>query len=267
MLKGRLEDDRMLTGRGRYVSDWNLPGQAYAHFLRSDRAHAEIVSIESRTALASTGRHRGLHRRGSRSESRCRRRFRPKAAAAWSSSIPEGRRSPRGACASPAMRWRSSSPKARRPRRTRPSSSPWSTATCPPSSTPTEALAPGAPLVHDSVPGNIVLDYESGDEAKTKEAFAKAARVVARRRHFARGRQSHGAARLPCRLPVGPVPPLHVHAGRADHAQPALRGARRAARKDPRDRRGGGRRLRRALQPVPGVLRGALGGAQGSAAR
>ncbi len=28
MLKGRLEDDRMLTGRGRYVSDWNLPGQA-----------------------------------------------------------------------------------------------------------------------------------------------------------------------------------------------------------------------------------------------
>ncbi|HET9351532.1 MAG TPA: xanthine dehydrogenase family protein molybdopterin-binding subunit, partial [Burkholderiales bacterium] len=42
----------------------------------------------------------------------------------------------------------------------------------------TEALASGAPLVHDSVPGNMVLDYESGDEAKTKEAFAKAARVV-----------------------------------------------------------------------------------------
>ena len=47
MLKGRLEDDRMLTGRGRYVSDWNLPGQAYAHFVRSDRAHAEIVSIDT----------------------------------------------------------------------------------------------------------------------------------------------------------------------------------------------------------------------------
>ena len=45
MLKGRLEDDRMLTGRGRYVSDWNLPGQAYAHFVRSDRAHAEIAGI------------------------------------------------------------------------------------------------------------------------------------------------------------------------------------------------------------------------------
>ena len=41
----------MLTGRGRYVSDWNLPGQTYAHFLRSDRAHAEIVSIDAAEAL------------------------------------------------------------------------------------------------------------------------------------------------------------------------------------------------------------------------
>ena len=55
MLKGRLEDDRMLTGRGKYVSDWNLPGQAHAHFVRSDRAHAEIVSIDSSAALAHPG--------------------------------------------------------------------------------------------------------------------------------------------------------------------------------------------------------------------
>src|SRR5258707_306731 len=55
MLKGRLEDARMLTGRGRYVSDWNLPGQAYGHFLRSDRAHAKIVSIQKEEALKSRG--------------------------------------------------------------------------------------------------------------------------------------------------------------------------------------------------------------------
>ncbi|HJV10255.1 MAG TPA: xanthine dehydrogenase family protein molybdopterin-binding subunit, partial [Burkholderiales bacterium] len=41
-----------------------------------------------------------------------------------------------------------------------------------------EALAAGAPLVHDSVPGNMVLDYESGDESKAKQAFAAAAKVV-----------------------------------------------------------------------------------------
>jgi carbon-monoxide dehydrogenase large subunit len=43
--KGRREDDRLLTGQGKYTGDWNLPGQLYAHFVRSDRAHAEIVSI------------------------------------------------------------------------------------------------------------------------------------------------------------------------------------------------------------------------------
>lgn len=40
--KGRREDLRLVTGRGRYTADWNLPGQAYGHFLRADRAHAEI---------------------------------------------------------------------------------------------------------------------------------------------------------------------------------------------------------------------------------
>src|SRR5204862_5841397 len=43
---GRREDDRLLTGKGTYTADWNLPGQLYGHFLRSDRAHAEIVSLK-----------------------------------------------------------------------------------------------------------------------------------------------------------------------------------------------------------------------------
>src|SRR5260370_33155829 len=55
MLKGRLADDRMLTGRGKYVSDWNLPRQAYGHFIRSDRAHADIVSLDAAAALAQPG--------------------------------------------------------------------------------------------------------------------------------------------------------------------------------------------------------------------
>jgi aerobic carbon-monoxide dehydrogenase large subunit len=45
--KGRREDDRLLTGRGRYTADWNLPGQLYGCFLRSDRAHAEILSLKT----------------------------------------------------------------------------------------------------------------------------------------------------------------------------------------------------------------------------
>src|SRR5262245_29180206 len=54
-MKGRIEDQRMLTGRGRYVSDWSLPGQAYAYFVRSDRPHARIVSIQQDEALKSPG--------------------------------------------------------------------------------------------------------------------------------------------------------------------------------------------------------------------
>ena len=51
--KGRREDLRLVTGQGKYTSDWNLPGQLYGSFLRSDRAHAEIVSIDTGPALAS----------------------------------------------------------------------------------------------------------------------------------------------------------------------------------------------------------------------
>ena len=51
----RREDPRLLTGRGRYTADWNLPGQLYAYFLRSDRPHAEIASIDATAAKARKG--------------------------------------------------------------------------------------------------------------------------------------------------------------------------------------------------------------------
>src|SRR5262252_7039247 len=51
----RREDPRLLTGSGRYTSDWNLAGQLYAFFLRSDRAHAQIVSIDAVAAKARNG--------------------------------------------------------------------------------------------------------------------------------------------------------------------------------------------------------------------
>ncbi len=51
----RVEDHRLITGAGCYTSDWNAPGQLYGHFVRSDRAHAEILSVDSKAALASPG--------------------------------------------------------------------------------------------------------------------------------------------------------------------------------------------------------------------
>jgi carbon-monoxide dehydrogenase large subunit len=177
MLKGRLEDDRMLTGRGRYVSDWNLPGQAYGYFLRSDRAHAEIVAIHKQDALA--GKHvlaiftgedldlkslpaalpvkgRGgmeLINPGRPALAKGRVRFAGDAVALV---IAESATAAQDAAERVSIDYRD----------------------LPAVVGATEALVPGAPLVHDSVPGNLVMDYESGDEAKTREAFARAARVV-----------------------------------------------------------------------------------------
>jgi carbon-monoxide dehydrogenase large subunit len=51
----RKEDVRLLTGKGRFTDDINLPGQLFAWFLRSAQAHAEIRSIDTSAALAAPG--------------------------------------------------------------------------------------------------------------------------------------------------------------------------------------------------------------------
>jgi carbon-monoxide dehydrogenase large subunit len=178
MLKGRLEDDRMLTGRGRYVADWNLPGQAYGHFLRSDRAHAEILSIGIENALKSPGvlavftggdlqelkslpaalpvKGRGgmeLIHPGRPALAQGRVRFAGDAVALI---VAESAVTAQDAAELVGVEYRD----------------------LPVVVSAQGALAPGAPLVHDSVPANTVMDFESGDEAKTRAAFEKAARVV-----------------------------------------------------------------------------------------
>jgi carbon-monoxide dehydrogenase large subunit len=178
MLKGRLEDDRMLTGRGRYVADWNLPGQAYGHFLRSDRAHAEILSIGIENALKSPGvlavftggdlqelkslpaalpvKGRGgmeLIHPGRPALAQGRVRFAGDAVALI---VAESAVTAQDAAELVEVEYRD----------------------LPVVVSAQDALAPGAPLVHDSVPANTVMDFESGDEAKTRAAFEKAARVV-----------------------------------------------------------------------------------------
>lgn len=48
----------------------------------------------------------------------------------------------------------------------------------PPVITAAQALAPGAPLVHDELPGNLLCKWLRGDSAATDAAFAKAAHVT-----------------------------------------------------------------------------------------
>lgn len=51
----RKEDNRLLTGRGRFTDDIDLPGQLYCAILRSPYAHARIVSIDTSAVEAMDG--------------------------------------------------------------------------------------------------------------------------------------------------------------------------------------------------------------------
>src|SRR5215468_7491654 len=51
----RKEDLRLVTGKGCYTDDINLPGQAYAVMVRSPHAHARIRHVDIASAMAAPG--------------------------------------------------------------------------------------------------------------------------------------------------------------------------------------------------------------------
>jgi aerobic carbon-monoxide dehydrogenase large subunit len=51
----RKEDNRFITGKGRYTDDINLKDQTYAYFVRSPHAHANIKSINTAKAAKMPG--------------------------------------------------------------------------------------------------------------------------------------------------------------------------------------------------------------------
>jgi carbon-monoxide dehydrogenase large subunit len=53
----RKEDRRLVTGRGRFVDDVNLPGQLAAAFVRSYIARGQIAGIDTTAAAALPGVH------------------------------------------------------------------------------------------------------------------------------------------------------------------------------------------------------------------
>jgi len=186
--RGRLEDARMLTGRGRYVSDWTLPGMAWGHFLRSDRPHARIVSIDASAALEMPGvvaviTGAELAAAG----------LKPIPAAApfkWRDGS-EQRPALRLSLAHEVVR-HVGEPVALVVAETQAQAQDAAEAILVEFDdlaavvTADEALAQGAPQIHPGAPGNLVLDFEGGDAAATDAAFARAARVVKLRAYHTR---------------------------------------------------------------------------------
>lgn len=178
--KGRLEDARMLSGRGRYVSDWNLPGQAYGCFMRSDRPHARIASIDSAGALGMPGVIAVLTGEDvAEAQYKSLPAFAPmKGRNGTDLIIPH-----RPTLALGFVRY-VGEPIALVVAETAMQAQDAAEALVvdyeelPAVFDAKEAIVPGAPLVHDNVPGNLALDFVGGDEAATAAAFAKAAHIV-----------------------------------------------------------------------------------------
>src|SRR3954462_1844063 len=51
----RIEDLPLVTGRGRYAGDINFPHQLHMRMVRSSKAHARIMSVDTTAALAHAG--------------------------------------------------------------------------------------------------------------------------------------------------------------------------------------------------------------------
>ncbi len=174
----RVEDPRLLTGAGRYTADLDLPDQACAVVVRSPHAHARLLNIDAAAALAGgalavlTGE--------------------DEAGAGWGGVPAMPIKDRRGGTLLvphyPAL----AQGKARfvgQPVALVVAESAAAAQDAAelldieydvlPSVTDVRAaLEPGAPQLHENVPGNLAVDYGNGDEKAADEAFARAAHVT-----------------------------------------------------------------------------------------
>ncbi len=176
----REEDFRLLRGKGRYVADMKLADEAQAYVLRSPHAHARILSIDTTRAKASPGVFAVLT--GADIAKRGLGNLRPFAPRKRSNGMPAF------VCPQPLLV----------KDRVRYVGDPVAFVVAetvnqakdaaelieiryeplPAVIGAEEALAPGAPSVHDENPGNEAFFHEQGDKAAVDAAFAKAAHLV-----------------------------------------------------------------------------------------
>jgi len=177
---GRVEDARLTTGSGKYAADWNRSGQLHAAFVRSDRAHAQIVSVGTAKALAHPGVRAVLTgadavRAGyvkpphtlnfpGKNGMQTRAPDRPVLAhgtvrfvgEALGVVVADTVAVAQDAAELVEVQYRDLSP----------------------AISPEGALAPGASQLHENVPGNLPIEAEAGDAAAVEAAFGQAAHVT-----------------------------------------------------------------------------------------
>ncbi|MFO1080336.1 MAG: xanthine dehydrogenase family protein molybdopterin-binding subunit [Reyranellaceae bacterium] len=176
----RKEDPTLLRGQGRYTDDVNLAGQAHAVMVRSPIAHGLLKGIDTAAAAAMPGvlavlTHADLAAAG----------FGP---LKCPMNIPQRDGSPmktppRPCLATGKVRF-VGEPVACVVAETAVQARDAAEAVVldieelPAVTSPAEALAPGAPQIHDEAPGNLALDFHYGDAEAVRRAFAAAAHVT-----------------------------------------------------------------------------------------
>ncbi len=179
-MQGRLEDRRLLTGQGKYTADWNFPKQAYAAFLRSDRAHADIVSIDTAAALAAPGvlavlTGKDVMEAGFKSipvNLGVKDRFGEPLRKPPRPVLAQGKVRHVGECVACVV---AESPHAAQDATELIAVEYRDLSAV---TVAKKALEPGAPQLYTELPGNLSFDWATGDEAATEAAFRSAARVV-----------------------------------------------------------------------------------------
>jgi carbon-monoxide dehydrogenase large subunit len=176
----RVEDLRLITGNGKYASDWNAPGQLYGYFVRADRAHADIVSIDTSKALAAPGVKRiftgedaikagytkpphaltfpgknGMKARAPDRPVLAHRKVRF-VGEAIALVVADSAVAAQDAAELVEIDYRDLAPVV----------------------DPEGALAPGAAQLHADVPGNLAFEVDAGDEKTVEAAFSKAAHIA-----------------------------------------------------------------------------------------
>ena len=188
LVPARHEDLRLVTGQGKYTADWNLSGQLHAFVVRSDRAHARLVKVDTAAASAAAGVVAVL--------------------TAWDVAEAGFHEIPSG----PPLVGTDGKPQNKSPLpvlatdRVRFVGQPIAMVIAdtalaaqdaaelveidyeelPAVASLDAALAAGAPQLHDSHPGNVGLVFEAGNSAAVDAAFAKAARTTTLRVHSQR---------------------------------------------------------------------------------
>ena len=178
--KGRREDPRLLTGRGSYTSDCNLPGQLHGVFVRSDHAHAKILKVDISAAQQAPGVRAVLT--GDSIASANLKRLQPLVAypgrGGMKIIVPD-----RPALARAKVRYVGEAVALVIADTANAALSATELVSIdyedlPPVIGVDCALASGATLVHDEIPGNVCFDFDYGDEQKTAALIAGADHVV-----------------------------------------------------------------------------------------